>query len=240
MSNWKTIETILRAMPLPHFSTLLLYGPPASGKTWAAETMGQDGPVFSVTATPDTPAAELRGFYAPSAEGIRWHDGVATLAMRAGRRLCLHEVDLFGADCLGLLYMVLDSPQSCSLTLPTGETLRPAPGFHVVCTSNVASPDELPDAIRSRLPVALHVGTPHESAFVGLPKDLQLPARTTASLADPARRIDLRSWLAFAALRPLLGLDAASVAVLGPRAEGIRDALTLGSAASDAEESNNE
>jgi MoxR-like ATPase len=58
---WELVASVIQ-----HSRSTLLYGPPGTGKSHAAHTADRDGrPLFTVTMTPDTPAAELRGHYVP-------------------------------------------------------------------------------------------------------------------------------------------------------------------------------
>lgn len=229
MNTHELVGKILSALPIEGSHTLLLYGPPATGKSYAAETIGvrEGTKVYSVTLTLDTPASELRGHWVNGPQGFEWHDGIASLAMRQGARLCLHEINEAGPDLMGLLYMLLDSQETARLTLPNGETLKPARGYHVVATSNIESPMELIEPIRSRLCASVLVDEVSDAALATLPNCLRDIARQTCSLRDPERRIDLRAWRAYAALAAKIGSDPAAQAVFGPRAGGVEDALKL-------------
>ena len=84
---------------------------------------------YSVTLTPDTPAAELRGHYIPVGSDFKWQDGPAISAWRYGGRLVVNEIDHAGGDALSFLLVCLDSDSTACLTLPTGEMVRPHPQF---------------------------------------------------------------------------------------------------------------
>jgi hypothetical protein len=71
---------------------------------------------------------------------------------------------------------------------------------------------DLPPALRDRFPAALRIDEPHPAAIESLPSDLQDAARGTVCAEAADRRITLRAWLAFAAMRPLVG-DEVSAAV---------------------------
>jgi len=208
-----------------------LYGPPGTGKSHAAHTADRDGrPLFTVTMTPDTPAAELRGHYVPSGNEFRWQDGPALRAWREGGRLVINELNLAGGDALSFLLACLDSPQTAALTLPTGELVRPADGFQVVATMNGDPDEDLPAALRDRFPVAIEVNEAHPAGIAQLPHDLQAAAKGSVVVSDPARRLTLRAWLAFASLRTSIGAEAAAQAVFRSRAGDVLDALRIASA----------
>lgn len=203
----------------------LLYGPPGTGKSFAAQS-GGGGSVFNVTITPDTPAAELRGHYHPRGGEFVWQDGPAVRAMREGARLVLNEVDHAGGDVLSFLLAALDNPATCRICLPSGETVRPAPGFHVVGTMN-GTPDDLLPALRDRFASAIEIDEPHPAAIEALPADLQKAARGTVTAAG-ADRVTLRSWLNFAALRGAVGHEIAAQASFGTRWQAVLDSLKVG------------
>jgi MoxR-like ATPase len=184
--------------------------------------------VYTVTMTEETPAAELRGFYMPNGHGgFDWHHGPGITAWLDGARLAVNEVDKASDDAKTLLYALLDDPDFARLTLPTDDTVRPAPGFSVVGTTN-ALPDVLPDALRDRFPVRILIDEVHPDALLKLPDYMRLAARETTKLAlDDARRVSLREWYAFAELVGKLGDERAADVMFGDRAFAVLDALTL-------------
>lgn len=215
---WGMVDAVLGVA-----RTALLYGPPGTGKTFAAHGRDADRTVYSVTITPDTPAAELRGHYVPVGGSFEWRDGPAVRAWREGARLVLNEIDHAGGDAVAFLLNCLDSPATARLTLPTGETVRPADGFQAVATMNGSPEHDLLPALRDRFPVAVAIEEPHPAAIESLPADLQDAARGTVCASEPERRITLRAWLAFAAHRRELGPEVAAMAVFGP--DRFRDVL---------------
>jgi len=224
-SAWDLVDSVIT-----HSRTALLYGLPGTGKTHAAHNAPLDGrPLYSVTLTPDTPAAELRGFYVPNGSEFVWQDGPAIRAWRTGGRLVLNEIDHAGGDALSFLLNCLDSQETACLTLPTGEMVKPHPQFQAVATMN-GSPDDLPLALRDRFPVAIPIAEAHPAAIGALPQDLQNAAKGTVVASDPARRLTLRSWLAFASLRTAIGDEAAAQAVFNSRATDVLDALRIAQA----------
>ena len=206
---WDLVASVIR-----HSRSTLLYGPPGTGKSHAAHTADRDGrPLFTVTMTPDTPAAELRGHYVPVGNEFRWQDGPAIRAWREGGRLVINEIDHAGGDSLSFLLACLDSPETACLTLPTGELVRPSPNFQVVATMNGDPDEELPPALRDRFPVAIEITEAHPAGIASLPQDLQMAATGSVLASDQSRRVTLRAWLAFAALRTRIGSEAAAKAV---------------------------
>ncbi len=222
---WDLVASVIR-----HSRSTLLYGPPGTGKSHAAHTADLDGrPLFSLTMTPDTPMAELRGHYVPVGNEFKWQDGPAIRAWREGGRLVINEIDHAGGDSLSFLLACLDSPQTACLTLPTGELVRPAAGFQAVATMNGDPDEDLPTALRDRFPVAIEIKEAHPAGIAMLPHDLQAAARGSVVASDPSRRLTLRAWLAFASLRASIGAEAAAQAVFRSRAGDVLDALRIAS-----------
>lgn len=204
----------------------LLYGPPGTGKSHAAQSGSSD--VRNITITPETPAAELRGHYHPRGGEFVWCDGPIVAAMRSGGRVVLNEIDHAGGDTLSFLLAALDNAESCRITLPSGETVRPAHGFHVVGTMN-GRPEDLLPALRDRFAATVEILEPHPAAIDALPEDLRNAARGTVT-AGGDDRITLRSWLAFARLRPRIGADTAAQAVFGSNWRAVLDSLAVAAA----------
>jgi len=219
---WKVAETIVAARE----GNTLLYGPPGTGKSYAAQSGGGD--IFNITLTPETPAAELRGHYHPRGGEFVWQDGPVVSAMRRGCRVVLNEIDHAGGDTLSFLLAALDNPESCRVTLPSGETVRPAPGFHAVATMN-GRPEDLIPALRDRFAAGVEIEDCNPAALEALPERLRNAARGTVSAAD-GERITLRSWLAFAALCGKVGDDIAAQAVFGRDWRAVLDSLAVAAA----------
>ena len=221
----------------PAAQNLLLYGPPGTGKSHFAQTYGIEqssglaevldgGGLFRVYMTDETPAADLRGGPLPDGREWRWVHGPAVRAWQRGSRLVLDEIDKASADALTFLLAVLDDRALAGFTLPTGETVRPAPGFHVIATTN-AEPLDLPEALRDRFAITVAIDEPHPQAIGALGRDLRKAARVTARL-DQDRRISIRGWRAFDALRERCGEKLAAALVFGDRAGDVLDALRIG------------
>lgn len=236
---WEVAEAVIASTP-----RVLLRGKPGTGKTYHAVTAGlkPGQKVYSVTMTEETPAAEIRGHYVPKGNEFIWSDGPAIMAWREGARLVINEIDRSSEDVLSLLYAILDDPEFAALTLPTGETVRPAEGFSVVATMN-GIPQDLPDALQDRLPVDIEITDVNPNAINRLPEDLREPARNTALAKSNARGISIRMWLEFASLREKLpsvlddeekGLELAAQAIFGPKAADALMALEVSKRASEA------
>ena len=224
--TWQIVAAVLE-----HSRAVMLHGLPGTGKTYAAQTLGlkPGQSVYSVTMTPETPAAELRGHYIPKGKDFLWQDGPAIRAWREGARLIINEIDLTSGDVMGLLYAITDSRDSAALTLPTGELVKPHEMFQVVATTN-GDPDDLPEAIRSRFPVNLAIEKANPLAIAQLPNDLRDAAQGSVVAEDGARRISLRAWLEYATLRTKIGEESAAAAIFGRRANEICNALKMATA----------
>lgn len=223
-SAWEIVDAVARVS-----RTVLMYGPPGTGKSYAAHgaALG-DRKLFTITLTPDTPAAELRGHYVPVGGEFKWQDGPAIKAWREGGRLVVNEIDHAGGDALSFLMNVLDSAGTAGITLPTGETVRPADGFQAIGTMNGDPDTDLPEALRDRFPCTVHVDEAHPEAIASLPDDLQEAARGTVCAADSDRRVSLRAWLDYGKLRMTVGHELAAVAIFGrDRAPDILQALKI-------------
>lgn len=220
--NWSIIDAVIATS-----RRVLLFGPPGTGKTYAAarRNVAKDQSIYQITMTEETPAAEIRGHFLPKGSEMVWMDGPAIRAWREGSRLVINEIDRASADSLSLLYAILDDPEFAELTLPTGEIVRPAEGFHVVATMN-GQPYELPLALQDRFPVTIEVMDVNPEAIKALPEDLRVPARESALVSDQDRRLSVRMWMEFASLRSKLnrqysskekGTTMAAKAVFGAR-----------------------
>jgi MoxR-like ATPase len=201
-----------------------MHGYKGTGKT----TLGQSADdCYAISLTDDMPAAELRGHYIPEGNRFVWHDGPAILAWREGKRLVLNELDKASGDVLALLQVILDDPKVAKLTLPTGETIRPAEGFHSVATMNGA-PADLPDALVDRFPSRINVDEANPDSIKGL--TLRQTVIDTIHM-DDERKVSTRQARAFDELTALVGQDLAARAVFGDRAKDILTSLKIAKAA---------
>ena len=209
---------------------MLLYGRPGTGKTTAAVNFAGDRPVYSVTLTGDTVVQELVGHWVPRGQRFDWHDGPVVRAWREGALLVINEIDKAADAVLSVLLAVLDDHEVARLTLPTGETVRPAPRFYAIATSN-SPPEALPEALMDRLPVRLEIDQPHPEALERLSGDDGNALRNAVAEAyrsgDPP--FTYRQAAAFGTLR-LLGVSDgdAAAAVFGNHACDFLNALRMG------------
>ena len=225
-TDWGLIEKVLRSESV---RTVYMWGPPGCGKTYAAYSIGVQRKLYALTLTEDTPAAELRGHYLPRGDGMAWHNGPATTAMLEGARLVINEITHGSADVLSIMHPLLENPDTALLTLPTGETVRPATGFQLIATDNLP-PEELPDALRDRFDCILHVREPHPVALSQLDERLRGPAVRSFNL-EPDRRISLRGWHSVQRLMKEFGVKGAFQVVFGiARGTLLHDGLILGEA----------
>ena len=236
LSCWDLVAAVL-----PHTNRALFYGPPSTGKTFAAMygglAAGDEAAVvdfgqpsrYTVTLTEETPAAELRGVWSPrGTEGLVFMYGPAALAMLGGKRLVLNEIDRASPDCHSILYGLTESDGTIELTLPNGETIHPKPGYHVFATMNGNPFTDLPEALHTRFPVKFFIDRVNPTALAELPEAWRGPAETLCLIPEESRRTYLREWLAF---RDLLAKDVkaelAAMAVFGARAGDILTAVRL-------------
>ena len=190
--DWNFVERVLGSR---HAHTVYLWGPPSVGKTFTSVRSGLgDRDVFVCTLTPETPAAELRGFFVPKGNEFVWQDGLFVEAMRRGARVVINEIAYASSDVLAILHPVLESRQTAQLTLPNLETVYPAEGFQVICTDNLPI-NQLPHALQDRFKSVLHVTEPHPDALALLPEDLREAALRTFDL-EADRAVSLRGWIA--------------------------------------------
>jgi hypothetical protein len=214
LPQWKLLEHAL-TLDLEATRILYVWGPPGIGKTYLAYHFGRlENGFYAVTLTDDTSAAELRGHFIFRGGDAVWHNGPFVRAMLEGARLVINEIGNANADVLALLFPILESLKTAEITLPTGETIRPAPGFHVVATDN-RPPDQLPEALDDRFGVYVRVSEPHPDAIARLHPQLRELALTSSSL-DDERRVSVRGWQNLQSLIPIFGLEAGCLLGFGP------------------------
>ncbi len=220
---WELVEEVVGKC-----DRVLLWGVSGTGKSWAARRNNLEGkPVFSVSLTDDTPAAELRGHYGIVNGSYQWLDGPCILSWRKGCRCVLNELEKASGDAQTFLLGFLDDIEIAQQTLPNNETVIPQAGFHVVATMNGQPDQDLIPALRDRFPVCIHIDEVAPPALARLPEDLRGIARNSGIIEAVQRRISIRVWNEFARLRTLIGDSKAAECVFGERAAMVLDHLKL-------------
>lgn len=224
IDSWAMMEAVLSNTDV---RTFYVFGPPGTGKTWAAYYYGRikAKKFYAITITDETSAAELRGHFIFKGGDAVWHNGPFIRAMREGVRLVINEITNASSDVLALLHPILEDFSTACLTLPNGETVRPKDGFHVVATDNRA-PDLLPEPLQDRFMAYVEVKETNPAAIAALPEDLQAVAKQV--IGDGDRRISARGWMALDKLRHSYSLiDSCKLAFGMARGCQIHDALVI-------------
>lgn len=222
--TWALVEQMLAA---PYAKTIFLSGEPGIGKTFAALRLGSDQTaIYVVTLTEDTPCAELRGHYLFKGQDAEFHLGPFARAMLEGARLVVNEVSHAPPEVHTLMHAILESPQTARLTLPNGETIRPAPGFKVVLTDN-RDIDSLPEAIRDRIDAQFVITDAHPDALTHLSPRLRKIWKSTRGITG-TKRLSLRDAFRLDNLLAELNLDDACFIAFGAeRGPQVHDAIVL-------------
>jgi cobaltochelatase CobS len=121
-------------------NNVLLYGPPASGKTSVVmQAMGAlNWPTIRFNCSRDTTSTEFMGCYTASNGSTQWIDGPLAMACRIGAVLILDEVDHLPAECTSPCHAVMEKTGALTLALHGGEVVRKHPRFRIVGTSNTS------------------------------------------------------------------------------------------------------
>jgi midasin (ATPase involved in ribosome maturation) len=188
----------------------ILLGPPGTGKTSAAiASAAPDQPVIVVTMHVEGTAVEFTGHKEIQGGNTVYWEGLGLEAWRNGALLVINEIDNASEDVLNHMYVLLDDPRVAVMHLPSGETVRPAPGFRVIATTN-GRPEDIPEAIRDRFGLWLPYDAPSAAMLAHLDSDvatLVSEVYEEASQATTAREripyVTFRQAAAFCELRRL-------------------------------------
>lgn len=185
--GWDLVQKVA-----PLARVVLLYGPASVGKTHYAQSLfGKDA--LQITLNDDISAQELMGFYMPKGNQMEWHNGPFITAPQQGRPLIINEISRGSGAVKDCLLPLLDSEDSMSITLPSGNTIRPALGFKVICTSN-DPPESLDPALQARLCLSFEITEPHPMYIAKLEAGLPgMGSLVLDSFKDPSNAINPRA-----------------------------------------------
>jgi hypothetical protein len=248
-ADWKLAEAVFTASPLTKNPRIMLWGPPGTGKSFAAMNYGRSNEdIVRIECFGDMNVASILWHFMPMGDAFMPFLGPLPTAMTLGKRLVIDEADKAPGEVMDILRQATAKDDVASLTIPdpdlfTGavsredmaaimaagdhmRTYRPVPGYEVVWTQN-DDPADLEEPIQDRFPVKIKIENVHPAAIAALPEDLRSTARNTA-LAEGSRRVGIRAWSTFADLREHIGEDMAAQAIFADRAGDVMDALRLG------------
>jgi hypothetical protein len=192
---WSDLYKVMSMNP----RLMLLYGPAGTFKTSTSCKQNLlSGLHEQIEISQETTAAELRGYFLPGPSGSIWIDGPVIRTWKSGARLVVNELIEAGGDTIPFLHKATDGKDLATITLPTGETVRPHETFQCWATMN-ATPNQLPEALNDRFAVKREVLFPDPRFLFGLP--LKVRAAASYSIYNKAQAdaslkgLTTRSWL---------------------------------------------
>ena len=163
MKSWnETFDIVVGALNSALIHRVLLWGIPGTGKSTIAKNAFTNRE--SVTLYRDCEVDSLIG-------PMQLRDGstvcmpqLASKAMADGLPLVIDEIDQFSTSVETMLLAILDDKHIAELTMPDGQSIKPATGYNVIATTN-ERPDSLPVRLLDRFDVVLHADSPDSRAF---------------------------------------------------------------------------
>lgn len=231
MKPWYEIVDLLRTHKIfpARCHRILISGGRGLGKSTLAESLFAERGYERCTLAPSNDASQLIGQFLLNDNTV-WVDGGGIRAMRHGRGLVLDEIEKFSSDELPYLHAILDDLSILRVTLPTGEVVRPEPGFAVLATTN-ASPTTLPAPILDRFDFVLFANRPHPGILKSMPDDCAAVLSQTYAAREKQQKVDYkpeltaRLMLRFAACRSLLPDDLLAAVLFGANGPEVLTAI---------------
>jgi len=213
---WRDIYNVIRYAP-----KALLWGPAGTHKSTACAT--HDLGISSLerfSISPETSWPELRGHWLDGPHGYQFWQGPCVRSWLNGSRAVVDEIDQAGGDTIAGLHMWLDDIEIASMTLPTGETVKPKEGFRCFATSNHDPKTALPEALADRFVIKRFVSHPNPVMLASFVPELRVAAAYSLYSSESGRvALTTRGWCQVNRFMRKDGLDAkqAFALVLGPK-----------------------